>query len=468
MKKVFVFCIGGTGLRVMKSIIMLMAAGADTKGYTVIPIIVDPHMELNEKKDLHERIDRYIRIYNAIVTCGGQKMPALEGFFSSEMMKLKDLNNEKNNINELGGKSDSFGDFLEKGKITEGDINNYFVETLFSQSSLVNPLDVGFKGNPNVGTVVLGDMIEGADWFEAFKRNCSQGDRVFIISSIFGGTGASGYPLIEKKIRACADYPTVQGCLMGALTVLPYFNLEDPAHTSSDIDSKNFITKAKSALAYYENTVQSDYLYYIGEQSKTTSYANNEKEQEDKAHFVELVGATALFDFLKKDKPQNGTEYLSRAIADDVDPLDLKSCGSAYKGLVEYIANFMLLKLLVETLTEEKHYPLSSKHDRGLDKEFYGSADFNRLKEFLSDFDTWYQQLVENKRGFAPLNSDNTGDLTNWVKGSPLKAKNVTYYLLEMIKASHREKTENHSNKFRYFLKYAYEAIHCYTSNIQA
>ena len=52
MKKVFVFCIGGTGERVMKSITMLMAAGMDTNGFTVVPIIVDPHLDLDEKKNL--------------------------------------------------------------------------------------------------------------------------------------------------------------------------------------------------------------------------------------------------------------------------------------------------------------------------------------------------------------------------------------------------------------------------------
>ena len=53
MKKVFVFCIGGTGIRVMKSITMLMAGGMDTNGYTVVPVILDPHLDLEEKKNLH-------------------------------------------------------------------------------------------------------------------------------------------------------------------------------------------------------------------------------------------------------------------------------------------------------------------------------------------------------------------------------------------------------------------------------
>ena len=52
MKKVFVFCIGGTGIRVMKSITMLMAGGMDTNGYMVVPVIIDPHLDLEEKKNL--------------------------------------------------------------------------------------------------------------------------------------------------------------------------------------------------------------------------------------------------------------------------------------------------------------------------------------------------------------------------------------------------------------------------------
>ena len=48
MAKVFVFCIGGTGIRVMKSITMLMAGGMSTNGYTVIPVILDPHLDLED------------------------------------------------------------------------------------------------------------------------------------------------------------------------------------------------------------------------------------------------------------------------------------------------------------------------------------------------------------------------------------------------------------------------------------
>ena len=66
MKKVFVFCIGGTGIRVMKSITMLMAGGMDTNGFMVVPVIIDPHLDLEEKKSLHSLLDSYINIYQQV------------------------------------------------------------------------------------------------------------------------------------------------------------------------------------------------------------------------------------------------------------------------------------------------------------------------------------------------------------------------------------------------------------------
>ena len=59
-KRVFVFCIGGTGLRVMKSIVMLLSAGYDSKGYSLVPVLIDPHQDLKEKTQLDDLIDSYI------------------------------------------------------------------------------------------------------------------------------------------------------------------------------------------------------------------------------------------------------------------------------------------------------------------------------------------------------------------------------------------------------------------------
>jgi len=54
-------------------------------------------------------------------------------------------------------------------------------------------------------------------------------DAIFIINSIFGGTGAAGFPLLLKSLRHGARIPQaaqIRDALIGGITYLPYFNLE--------------------------------------------------------------------------------------------------------------------------------------------------------------------------------------------------------------------------------------------------
>ena len=108
MKKVFVFCIGGTGERVMKSITMLMASGMDTCGYTIVPIIIDPHLDLDEKKNLQTLIDNYIAIRDASTVDG--KGP--DGFFGTDMEWIGTLDSQTNNTNKEAGEDRSYAEFL--------------------------------------------------------------------------------------------------------------------------------------------------------------------------------------------------------------------------------------------------------------------------------------------------------------------------------------------------------------------
>lgn len=460
MAKVFVFCVGGTGIRVMKSIVMLAASGMKTNGYQIVPIIVDPHVDLEEKTRVGNLIADYSRIYNYSTKNGDNTFDAMDGFFSTRFVTLDELAQHAG-VDTIPAVHNSFGDYMNVGHLNNNDINNYLVKTLFSEANLRNSLSVGFKGNPNVGTVVLNDMVEKSNWFQSFLTHFANGDRVFIISSIFGGTGASGYPLIEKKVRDADNFPDVKNAIMGAVTVLPYYSLSDPKATHSSIDSATFYTKTKSALSYYEHSVKSDYLYYVGEQSLSASYTNNEGVQKDSAHFVELVAASALFDFLGRSKP-NSMQAMTRAIRDDKDSMDLESLGESYSETVRRIADMMLLNLLVSDLPNERQFPL--RRNWQMDDDFYNDEAFKSLASFTSGFDEWYKELVSNRRSFAPLNLVNAdGDLTHWIKGKTMDGKDLSYYLLEIIKSSNKVK-KIHDNKFRYFVEFLHKAINVYTN----
>lgn len=462
MNRVFVFCIGGTGLRVMKSVIMLLASGFRTNGYQIVPIIIDPHQDLKEKTELDALIANYQKIYDATVGERTEdKDNSLEGFWNTRIITLQQLDNQQNPTSSSLAYERAFREYIELGNLDPNDPNQLLIQALYSEANLNNKLSVGFKGNPNVGTVVLGDMIEGADEFEGLKRQFNENDRIFIISSIFGGTGASGYPLLEKSIRGCDSCPKLKEATMGAVTVFPYFALEDPTTTGSSIDSANFLTKTKAALAYYADNVLSNYLYYVGEKKLRKSYKNNEQEQEDPAHFIELVAASALFDFLKQER-QNTTQYMTRAIRDDQEVLNIASAGDGYKPIAKSLADMMLLKELLEFWENENHSPLKTSKWH-LDERFFSTEPYTDLKSFLKRFSDWYGQMASNERGFNPLNINS--DMTDPIKGMSVEGDR-RHYVLDMINCSQRDKARNYTMRLRHLMESAYQAIDKYTGII--
>lgn len=152
--RVFVFCIGGTGLRVMKAITMLAAAGIKANGYSIVPIIIDPHIDLEEKTKVDNLINDYIRIYKEATSSEGQQMNPLDGFFNTHFLRLQEIDDEQNNTSACMAERRTFGEYMNIGNLGNNDVNNFFVQTLFSKENLNNSLAVGFKGNPNIGTVV--------------------------------------------------------------------------------------------------------------------------------------------------------------------------------------------------------------------------------------------------------------------------------------------------------------------------
>lgn len=466
MKKAFVFCIGGTGLRVMKSITMLMASGMSTNGYTIVPVIIDPHLGLDERGKLNNLLDSYQSVYNNTIKIpngNGETLPALEGFFNSRILRLHQLD-QKNSSYEDGSFGDDFNKYIETEKLGNDDINKHLVKMLFSTKNLTNKLDEGFRGSPNVGTVVLGNIIKDSEWYAAFDRRCDKEDRAFIISSIFGGTGASGFPLMEKMIKKESSNPIVRGLTLGAVTVLPYYGLKDPEKTNSNIDSQNFYTKTKAALAYYYDHTLSDYLYYAGETSMRAVYDNNESEQKDAANFIELTAASALFDFLKQPENPKSQQYLSRCIAHNEDSMTIDDLGEGFNDIVKSVADFALLANFAHALPNEVDFPL--KKSKGWNKSFFEDNSYRSLLAIADLFENWYGELADNNRAFAPLRTGG-GVTEKWVEGVTLNAKNDSYYLLEMIKNGKKNSENNHGNTFRHFMNTAYKAINYYTNKIK-
>lgn len=269
MSKIYIFGIGGTGSRVLRALAMFMAAGVKIKTDEIVPIIIDPDASNADLTRTVSLLNNYASIRKSLSFDNSNSneffKTAIERIVPNYGLRIKDTEDK------------SFKQFISYGSMSKS--NQALAKMLFSDKNLGASMDVGFKGNPNIGSVVLNQIIDTDD-FRSFANSFNQGDKIFIISSIFGGTGASGFPLLIKSLRTGKDFPNndlINNAQIGAITVLPYFKLKQS--DDSEIDSSTFISKTKSALAYYENNIIKnnavDELYYLADNLSAT-YENFE------------------------------------------------------------------------------------------------------------------------------------------------------------------------------------------------
>ena len=200
-KKLYIFGIGGTGARVIKALTMLFASGCTLANQfdTVIPIIIDPDTgngDLNRTKEI-------LKLYQEI----RKNIKEPSGFYQQELKTIANLVSNANAIDAdsfqfqlMGTETNKFKDFIDYSKLNDDD--KKFINELYSYENLESALHVGFKGNPNMGSIVLNQFTNSPE-FEKFGQSFGPGDAVFIINSIFGGTGAAGFPLLLKSLERC-------------------------------------------------------------------------------------------------------------------------------------------------------------------------------------------------------------------------------------------------------------------------
>ena len=424
MAKLYIFGIGGTGSRVLRSLTMLLAAGVDTNKYDIVPIIIDPDVANADLTRNVLLLNRYNSIRSRLSFTGESK----NTFFRTSIKE--EINNFTIPIPNTNNKT--FEQFID---IANMDVENQaMAEMLFSQKNLNSSMQVGFKGNPNMGSVVL-NQIADSEEFRNFANSFVSGDRIFIISSIFGGTGASGFPLLLKTFRQNKSFPNssaINNAEIGAVSVLPYFKLEQD--DNSEIDSSTFFTKTRAALKYYQNNVDEiNALYYIGNEP-VNSYKNAEggNLQKNNAHLIEVPAATAIIDFCKNNFQGQKTSYRELGLDTDMKTITLKAFPN--NGMRNtYVYPLMELALFAKSLVDDFDFVGSSqlKANKIFDNEFYGNDFVTSVRNFLIDFKQWLEELSDNSPSFIPFNMNSElKDLVTDVKAKKhfwSKLDNNTY-----------------------------------------
>lgn len=420
----YVIGIGGTGARCVESLIHLCAAGLGPE--RLFPVLIDPDGANGNLRHTTQLIDGYLECRSAL---GGANLE----IFGTEIVSPKlEAGNLKRHWSPLE-------DMLAKDPTSVPCLNSYFGYTdldkssrdvcrlLYSEAELTENLTRGFLGHPNIGAPVMTVLTEqfSKQPFDSLIERiqsdlgaAGQPARVFVIASAFGGTGASGFPVLARILVDEAKNWTQRSMLtIGGALALPYFFYMKPDDSQHSFyaDPENFLVNTRAALIHYSQLgpeINSyDTIYYIGEGTLSeVEPSSGGRDQKNPSHYVELLGALAALDFFTQPlpetekKPKTKQKYLGRHLDSEVSWHDLPNLGTklvrenllyfstfAIAGLT---FGFPLLKHLDDDLSNERFLPWYIDHFiRG---ELVSDAEktcLGHLRTYLQDFLEWCCQL---------------------------------------------------------------------------
>lgn len=440
-RNVYVFGIGGTGARIIRSLTMLLASGVILKDTNkIIPVIID----VDAKNADTTRTLKALEAYKLIRERGyGNREETKEGFFNANLNTLSSIKPESGKSEKIDDSfqlhfenlETSFIRYIDPKEELVGDINMDLLEALydntpvghenFGHTELNLRLDLGFKGNPNIGCVVFNNLATTKE-FQFILKNIGDNDRIFIISSIFGGTGSSGFP---QLVRLLQDEERLRANTFGALTVMPYFKVTD--NKKSAINSDRFNSKTEAALTYYSKYLKGKInSFYQLWDTPLKQYENKEGgiEQQNNAHLIEMIGATAVIDFANKandpSKSKQKTEYFDFGIQHEDPTIDIRHFYDSTRNNIMYPLTLFTyaMKIYMEKIPAfkgEAFYKELNLGDKILTDPFYQSLS----AFFDKHYKPWLKEMADNERKFQPFNVDL--DLNSLVREKQIEVKKV-------------------------------------------
>lgn len=457
MGKLYVFGIGGTGARVIRSLTFLLSAGVKCDS-EIVPIIIDP--DLNNG-DLTRTV-KLLHKYQAVRQKLSYDDVTQNKFYRTEIVEtIRNFQMPLQNTLDV-----TFEQYLNVNGMNEA--NQALMRMLFSEKNLNSNMEVGFKGNPNIGSVVLNQFSDSVE-FNNFANSFTQNDRIFIVNSIFGGTGASGFPLLLKILRTNQNLPQhalLNEAVIGGVTVLPYFTVNKDS--DSEIESDTFISKTKSALHYYQKNITGnnsiDVLYYVGDnEGNTESYQNSEggNTQKNKAHLVEFISALAILDFERKHTNKTGNiickEFGAESRGDELifGNLGVETNNMVRTPLTQYVMFSQYLKNVSTSVRDSQQWI----KDKGFDKTFWDSDFIKVLLANFEEFEKWLDEMSANHIAFSPF-SRTKGKPYDIVQGiTPKKSSWYSkdgYQLFDKTLNSKQEKILPGASKEKQFVELFY------------
>jgi len=321
MKK-YAIGIGGTGCRCLTALIYQAALGLLpplNQNDDLYIFLLDPDAAHGNVEKLKELIENY-RANQENLSHSGMFKTQLRhpqpGFACSPISNFMAGNKLK--------------DFLQYNLLKD-DLQQV-CKLFFNEQELEMDMSKGFRAHPSVGAVVMANLQESAaDLWNSLLASIEddlgiEEVRVFVFASIFGGTGAAGFPtlaeLLRKKIKKNQDRLKLGGAL-----ILPYFYFNPSPGEERELDnaqelyakSEHFLLNTRAALEHYAlrwskaDSNPYNALYFLGDKDLVSQpFSIGGTGQRNSAHYIEMLASLAALDFFHLNKELSSGEFSRR------------------------------------------------------------------------------------------------------------------------------------------------------------
>ncbi len=327
----YLIAIGGSGARCVESVVHLASAGLMSDEQIKI-LFVDPDKSNGNYIRTCEQIKAYGECRDLVWTAGEPCQ-----WMRTEIINL--------GISTIGAGKDSIADFFNYNAMEDNDpVAADLFDVLYTKQEQQISLSEGFRGRPAIGSAFMSQLDfkalrasqyrgNHADYLQPWVTVLEEIDgaitngniKILLCGSVFGGTGASGLPVIARLLDDFYKGNNIGGgtpapranLTIGSLLVLPYFGFTaNGARIPQDAvyaTAPEFALNTAAAMQYYKDQMQDvcDVFYCIGDQNRVdVEFSVGGEAQKNKAHIVELYAALAVRDFLYLDKPANNQKIV--------------------------------------------------------------------------------------------------------------------------------------------------------------
>ncbi len=320
MSKLYLFAIGGSGSRVVRSLVMLMSAGVELNATKIKLMIIDPDRGGGNVREVLNILSAYKTVNRDLVNqpndfqnrfCYIPIEPMIPGNFY--VTGVDELDSKRRDAGEGEDREKEIRVAFNEAGMNEE--NKALFQALYADDERGNDVKNGSLGRQHVGALGITKLLDSVGFRAAFA-DFAEGDRIFIVSSIFGGTGASGFPMLLRKLVGGVDNSlqnkeSLIYAQKGAIILFPYFQVAE--EKNSPIDGQLFTQKKITTLEYYQKNLQGlARLYYLSDRDHQPQYNHSlgGEKQKNPAHLVEFLAATAVIDFMEMADRTGETQYM--------------------------------------------------------------------------------------------------------------------------------------------------------------